>query len=58
MTDRESKDRSSGSSEPPEYQRFEDLTRRLLKVPKTEIDQKRRATTKDASSRRRTGRSA
>lgn len=25
----------------PEYQRFEDLTRRLAKVPKSELDEKR-----------------
>ena len=32
---------SLGNDEPPEFDRFEDLTGKLLKVPKKELDEKR-----------------
>jgi hypothetical protein len=30
-----------GSTKPDEFERFEDLTRKLVQVPKTEVDEKR-----------------
>lgn len=41
MTDREDEDRMRESSKPPDYERFEQLTRRLLKVPKADLDEQR-----------------
>lgn len=32
---------NAGADLPPEYQRFADLTRKLVKVPKSEVDEKR-----------------
>jgi hypothetical protein len=38
-----SQDEPTAGEKPEGFQRFEDLTRKLLRVPKSELDEKRRA---------------